>query len=201
MEKDAVTLRVARPQDGPALLEIYRPYVEETAISFETETPTAEEFSRRIQRTLEKYPYLVAQRGGELLGYAYIGPFKERAAYQWSGELTIYLRRDCRGAGVGKKLYAALEALAAAQGFRNLYACIGWPQGDESLVSVNSAQFHRHLGYQLVGMFRRCGYKLGRWHHMVWMEKLLPGDQDAPRPVTPFPQLGEELFRSLGVER
>ena len=201
MEKDAVTLRVARPQDGPALLEIYRPYVEETAISFETETPTAEEFSRRIQRTLEKYPYLVAQRGGELLGYAYVGPFKEREAYQCSGELAIYLRRDCRGAGVGKKLYAALEALAAAQGLRNLYACIGWPQGDESLVSVNSAQFHRHLGYQLVGMFRRCGCKLGRWHHMVWMEKLLPGEQDAPRPVTPFPQLGEELFRSLGVER
>lgn len=129
MEKDAVTLRVARPQDGPALLEIYRPYVEETAISFETETPTAEEFSRRIQRTLEKYPYLVAQRGGELLGYAYIGPFKERAAYQWSGELTIYLRRDCRGPGWAKSSTPPWKRWRRPRGFGTCTPASAGPKG------------------------------------------------------------------------
>ena len=198
---DPITVREAEAADAARLLEIYAYYVQNTAITFEYDVPSLSEFQNRIRNTRKRYPYLVIERDGVIQGYAYAGPFVGRAAYDWSCEMTIYLDRAARKRGLGRRLYEALEARLREMGILNLYACIGWPQGDESLISVNSAQFHRHLGYQLVGMFRRCGCKLGRWHHMVWMEKLLPGDQDAPRPVTPFPQLGEEIFRSLGVER
>lgn len=109
------TIRVVSPDDAAELLALYRPYVEETAISFEWETPTLEEFAARIRRTLTKYPYLVLEQAGELLGYAYLSPFHTRAAYAWGAETTIYLRRDSLGQGVGKALYTALEAVAKAQ--------------------------------------------------------------------------------------
>ena len=102
---EAVTIRPAAPEDAPALLAIYAPYVRETAVTFEYEVPTPEEFAGRIRRTLERYPYLTAQCGGEVLGYACAGPFKERAAYGWSVETTIYLRQDQRGRGLGRALY------------------------------------------------------------------------------------------------
>lgn len=91
------TIRVAAPGDAAELLALYRPYVEDTAISFEWETPTLEEFTARIRRTLTKYPYLVLEQAGELLGYAYLSPFHTRAAYAWGAETTIYLRRDSLG--------------------------------------------------------------------------------------------------------
>ena len=120
-----VTLRIARVSDAHELLALYVPYVEETAISFETEVPSLEEFTQRMIKRLPQYPYIVAQRGGELLGYAYLSPFVGRAAYLWAAETTIYLRRDCRKMGIGKMLYTALESLARAQGIINLEACIG----------------------------------------------------------------------------
>ena len=97
------TIRVVSPDDAAELLALYRPYVEDTAISFEWETPTLEEFTARIRRTLTKYPYLVLEQAGELLGYAYLSPFHTRAAYAWGAETTIYLRRDSLGQGVGQK--------------------------------------------------------------------------------------------------
>ena len=184
-----LTVRTATPDDAPALLAIYAPYVTDTAISWETEVPTVEEFRRRVARTLETYPYLVAERGGEIVGYCCTGPFVGRAAYRWSAETTIYLRPDCQKQGVGKALYAALECISKAQNVTNLYACIGVPvQADEHLTD-NSADFHAHMGYRLVGRFEGCGWKFGRRYDMVWMEKRLSAPDEQPAPLIPFPEL------------
>ena len=105
-------LRVVKEEDAKELLEIYRPYVEKTVISFEYETPSLEEFAGRIRRTLKKYPYLAAERDGEILGYAYTSPFVGRIAYQYSAETTIYLREDQKRNGLGRRLYQALEEIS-----------------------------------------------------------------------------------------
>ena len=106
-----VTIRMAAPEDAAALVAIYAPYVEVTAISFEYTVPTVEEFAGRIRKTLERYPYLVAEAGGKIVGYAYASPFHSRAAYQWAAECSIYVEQSCRQSGVGRRLYTALEEL------------------------------------------------------------------------------------------
>lgn len=111
-----ITLRVAAPEDAEALLAVYAPYVRDTAVSFEYDIPTPAEFRRRVAHTLEQYPYLAAQREGEIVGYAYTGPFVGRAAYGWAAETSIYLRPDCRRMGLGSALYQALEGISRAQG-------------------------------------------------------------------------------------
>ena len=182
----AITLRTAALPDAERLLEIYRPYVEETAITFEYTVPTIEEFRGRMARVLEKYPYLVAERDGTIVGYAYAGSFVGRAAYDWSVETTIYLDSAVRRQGIGGRLYAALETALAAMGILNLNACIGYPEVEDEHLTRNSVEFHAHLGYEWVGQFHNCGYKFGRWYHMVWMEKMLGGHPVQPDPVVPF---------------
>ena len=176
-------LRVVKEEDAKELLEIYRPYVEKTVISFEYETPGLEEFAGRIRRTLKKYPYLAAERDGEILGYAYTSPFVGRIAYQYSAETTIYLREDQKRNGLGRRLYQALEEISRLQNLTNLYACIGYPETEDEYLTKNSAQFHAHMGYRMVGEFRQCGYKFGRWYHMVWMEKQIAEHGEKPEPV------------------
>lgn len=110
----SITLRAARPDDAAALLEIYAPYVTGTAITFEYDVPSVEEFRARIEHTLKKYPYIVAESGGEIVGYAYTGEFKERAAYGWSVETSIYVARGKKHCGIGKRLYRALEDISRA---------------------------------------------------------------------------------------
>lgn len=188
-----VTIRAARVEDAPVLAAIYAPYVENTAITFEYEAPTAEEFTRRMRATLEFYPYLVAARDGEIVGYAYAGTFKGRPAYDWAVETSIYVAKDHEREGIGRVLHDALEHALTAQGILNMYACIAVPDGeDDETLTRNSQQFHAHLGYRLVGEFYHCGFKRGRWYNMVWMEKMLGehrSDQLAPRA---FLELGDE---------
>lgn len=193
------SLRVATPEDAPELLAVYAPYVTDTAITFEWQVPGLEEFRGRIRRTLQKYPYLVAVRGAEVLGYAYTGPFVGRAAYDWGAETSIYLRRDCRRQGVGRGLYAALAGISRAQHIHTLYACIGWPKREDQYLTQNSAQFHAHLGFRLVGTFENCGWKFDRWYDMIWMEKQLGPLPEHPAPVIPFPDLAPEILNQLGV--
>ena len=185
-----VNIRVASPDDAEQLLKIYAPYVEKTAITFEYDVPTVHEFKKRIENTLEKYPYLVAEVGDKIVGYAYTGSFVGRAAYDHSAETSIYIDEGCRNKGIGKRLYAAIEEISVAQNVINLYACIGYPDGaDDAHLTKNSAQFHAHLGYRLVGEFPRCGYKFGTWYSMVWMEKCIGAHEANPAAVRPFPEL------------
>lgn len=166
-------IRSASPEDAGRLLHIYSYYVEHTAISFEYTVPTPDEFRRRIMHTLEKYPYIVAEEYGVILGYAYAGPFKMRAAYDRSCEVSIYVNRDCKGKGYGRELYEALEEALKEMGITNLYACIADPIIEDEYLTKSSEQFHSHLGYTKVGEFHKCAYKFGRWYNMIWMEKII----------------------------
>jgi L-amino acid N-acyltransferase YncA len=168
-----IRIREAAVDDAARLLEIYAFYVEKTAITFEYDVPSLEEFRGRIAHIKERYPYLVIERNGVIEGYAYAGVFKDRAAYDRSCEMTIYLDREAVGEGLGRKLYEALEEALKAQGMLNLYACIGYPDVPDEYLDYNSAQFHEHLGYRTVGTFHQCGYKFGRWYSMIWMEKMI----------------------------
>ena len=168
-----IVIRSVSLNDAEALLNIYAYYVKNTAITFEYDVPTLEEFKQRITNTLKKYPYLVVVKEGTILGYAYAGVFKNRAAYDWSAEMTIYLKYDAVKCGLGRMLYEALETEMKKRGLLNLYACIGYPIEEYEYLTRNSAEFHAHLGYQTVGEFHKCGYKFGRWYNMIWMEKLI----------------------------
>ena len=186
-----IQIRSAGPADAKALLELYAPYVEKTAITFEYDVPTPEEFENRITRTLKNYPYLVADQNGELLGYAYTGPFVGRAAYKWSAEVSIYIKENKRKMGIGKKLCEALESISKAQNILNLNACIGYTETEDEYLTNNSMAFHAHMGYTLVGRFHNSGYKFRRWYDMIWMEKLIGNHPDNPLPVVPFSQLND----------
>jgi len=168
-----MSIRLARPEDAKNLLEIYAYYVKETAISFETEVPSVEEFKFRIEEILKKYPYIVACYDDEILGYAYLHPFVGRKAYELSAETTIYLNPDKKKMGIGKKLYSVLEDIAKAQNITNLYSCIGYVDKEDEYLNNNSAEFHEHMGYRMVGKFENCGHKFDRWYHMIWMEKII----------------------------
>lgn len=197
---EKIVLRTADPTDAAALLEIYAPYVLDTAITFEYDVPSEAEFAARIARTLQRYPYLVAELDGTAIGYAYTGAFHPRAAYDRAAETSIYLRGDCRGHGLGRRLYTALETISLAQNVQNLYACIGWPDEEDAHLTRASAAFHERLGYTLVGEFHRCGYKFGTWYSMVWMEKLLGAHEAEPAAFVPFPKLDAQTLLLAGVQ-
>ena len=194
-----VIIRPASPEDAEALLSIYAPYVKHTAITFEYEVPSAEEFRKRIAHTLQHYPYLVAERGinssapgskdegncsacTEIAGYAYAGPLHARAAYAWSVETSIYISQDVRSSGVGSLLYQKLEEYLTAQHICNVCACITYP-------NPPSIAFHEKHGYKTVAHFHASGFKQGEWHDMIWMEKTLCPHTVPPLPFIPFPEL------------
>ena len=131
---------------------------------------------------MKKYPYLVIEQDGKIEGYAYAHAFVGRAAYDWSSELTIYLDPNARKGGLGRRLYEELADRLKKMGILNLYACIGYPQVEDEYLTKNSAEFHAHLGFELVGTFHNCGYKFDRWYDMVWMEKII-GEPHAGQPA------------------
>ncbi len=179
-----VTIRPATPDDAEQLLRIYAPYITGTAITFEYVVPTVDEFRARIEGTLRKYPYLVAQTAdGQIVGYAYASAFKGRAAYDWAIETSIYLRQGQSGHGLGRMLHDALQEELQEMGILNMCACITAPRGEDPYVTDNSIRFHDHLGYRMVGRFLQCGYKFGRWYDMVWMEKHIGEHPDKVEPV------------------
>lgn len=188
-EKDMTSIRTAVPEDARQIAKIYRPYVERTAITFEYEAPDAAEICRRMMHTLEKYPFLAACDHDEILGYAYAGPFKERAAYDHCAEVSIYLDEHMRGRGIGRQLYAELERVLKKQNIFNLYACIAYPEKEDTYLTRDSVYFHEKMGYSLVGECHRCGYKFGRWYNMVWMEKMIGERSAQPGNVIPFREL------------
>ncbi len=190
-----VMIRLATPEDAAEMLKIYAHYVVNTAISFEYEVPSEEEFRERIESTLKRYPYIVAEQEGHIIGYAYVSIFHERKAYDWAVETSIYVDELRKHKGIGGKLHDALEQMLKTQGILNMNACIAWPNGDEDeTLTKNSGEFHAHLGYHMVGEFQKCGYKFHRWYNMIWMEKIIGEHADEQPSPIPFSQLEDIHF-------
>lgn len=184
-----MNIRVARPDDAPRLREIYAPFVENTAVSFEYVPPTVEEFRARIENTLARYPYLVAEENGKIIAYAYASAFHARAAYIHSAEASIYVDSAYHRAGVGKALYAALEEILLRQNIYRLYTLVVCAEEYDEYLSDRSVRFHRAMGYETVGVHNDCGYKFGRWYSVMHLEKKLSHVPVKPGDFIPFPEL------------
>ena len=167
-----MTIRDARRSDVPAMLAIYAPFVEHTAVSFEYEVPTEAEFARRLEEHQAAFPWLVCEENGRVMGYAYAGRAFERAAYGWNAEISCYLAPGLRGRGVGRRLYARIEEILTRLGYYKLFAVV-------TSANAPSVAFHRALGFRDAACFRNVGYKQGGWYDVLWLEKTLC---DRPEP-------------------
>lgn len=176
---DELRLRTASIDDAAAIAGIFRPYVEETPITFEETPPDADAVAERVERTLATHPWVVAERDGRVIGYAYASRLRDRPAYRWTAELSAYLDRAERGAGVGSALYRALLATLDRQGFES--AC-----GVVTLPNPESVAFHESFDFERVARFPAIGYKLGEWHDVAWYERSLGERREDPDEPTPF---------------
>ncbi len=156
-------IRLIEEADIPAALEVYRPYVLHTAITFEYEVPTLEEFTHKVYTITEDYPWLICEYDGAIAGYVYGSKHRARTAYQWSPEATVYMNERFHGLGLAKVMYHALFDLLRLQGYVNVYAGVGIP-------NAKSEAFHLSCGFEELGVFKRVGYKLGAWHDTRWFQ-------------------------------
>jgi phosphinothricin acetyltransferase len=189
------TLRLARPADAAAIQRIYAPYVEETAITFSTTPPSIAALEAKVEETLPQYPWVVAEHGAggdgaedgdSVVGYAYAGPLREREAYQWTAELSVYVDEPAQGKGLGRRLYEALLALLERQGYASAYGVVTLP-------NPPSVALHESMGFEKVGHFDDVGYKHGAWHDVGWWRFTL-SSPSAPEPPTAIGDLsGDEI--------
>lgn len=179
MTDRTLDLRVVSADDADAVASIYRPYVEETAITFEEEPPTPADIERRIDDTVATYPWLVAERAGSVVGYAYAGRLRKRSAYRWVAELSVYVDRSARGGGIGSALYEALLETLREQGFKSAYGVVTLPNPE-------SVGFHEAFDFERAALLPEAGYKHGEWHDVAWFERALGERGDDPADPTPF---------------
>lgn len=182
-------LRFASEADVPALLSIYEQYIS-TTITFEYELPSPAEFARRVASVSEVYPYLVLEEQGAVLGYAYAHPIAQRAAYGWGAELSIYLRPDIVGKGLGKRLYQVLIRLLRIQGVHTVYGLVASP-------NPASEGLHAALDFRVMGVQHSAGYKNGRWIDLLWFERAIASYDPDPAPLTPVSQLPPDQVRAV----
>ena len=193
-------IRFATLEDSKELLKIYGYYVKNTAISFEIDIPSLKVFSQRIEEIQKKYPYIVAEEDGVILGFAYANQVGARQAFNWSVETTIYINKESRKQGVGKKLYKTLEKLLEKMNVQNLYALIAYPVQEDEYLTKDSVVFHQHLGYECIGELKKCGYKFGNWYSLRWMEKHIKDHQAIPDPVININELYSLPTNGLMIE-
>ena len=192
MSQQPVAVRVARARDAAAVAAIYAPIVRDTFISFETQAPDAAEMSRRIGSTLATHPWLVAESAdGEVLGYAYASKHQERGAYRWSVNVTAYLAEPARGQGLGRRLYGVLLPLLRRQGFHSAFAGIALP-------NASSVSLHEAVGFEVLGVYRDVGFKLGAWRDVGWWSLALSQDDAPPAEPVLFAVLERDLPSLLG---
>jgi L-amino acid N-acyltransferase YncA len=176
------TIRLADERDAGQVAAIYAPNVTDSIISFELKPPTTDEMRRRIEGTLLRYPWLVCERRGWVLGYAYAGTHGSRAAYQWSVDVSVYVRQEAHRTGVGRALYASLFGALNLQGFYNAYA-------GATLPNPASVGLHESVGFRVVGVYRGVGYKMGAWHDVVWWHLPLRERVADPDPPADLPSV------------
>jgi phosphinothricin acetyltransferase len=187
-------LRLATPSDAKSILDIYAPYIRNTSLTFETEVPTEKAFAERIEKYLGKWPWLVCEINGVVAGYAYSSLYRERTAYQWSVECSVYIHDDFQKAGIAKALYTSLFEILKKQGYNNVYAVINLPND-------KSVAFHEKCGFEYFATYEKVGYKLGQWKNVGWWRLILNefGD-DPPAPIS-FSELKKDFLLSLFEEK
>ena len=196
--KEAICVRAAMPQDAEQLLEIYTPFVisedcSVSNVSFELTAPDVEEFRQRIKDISTQFPYLVGEVNGQILGYVYCHPYRERLAYQWSVEVTIYLAPAGQGKGLGRLLYETMEKLLCLQGVTMAYSCI-------TVGNDHSIKMHEALGYRLIGTFSKSGCKNGQWLDTVWLEKQLQPCPKQPDNIKSWRELDPDAVAAVLTE-
>jgi phosphinothricin acetyltransferase len=186
-------VRIAAPDDAPGILAIYAPLVRETAITFETEPPTEDEMRARVAAGLAVYPWLVYERRGQLLGYAYATRHRARPAYDWTVEVSVYVAEEARRQGVAREPYRALLPILERQGFVTAVAAIALP-------NPASVRLHEALGFLPVGVFPRAGHKLGAWRDVEWWHRPLAEPAAPPAPPVPFEQVRAAVEAELASQ-
>jgi phosphinothricin acetyltransferase len=188
-----MTIRLATGDDAAAILDIYAPYIQNTSFTFETEVPSLHAFKERINNYLQRWPWLVCEIDGKIAGYAYAGNYRERVAYQWCTESSIYLHDDFQKKGVARALYTALIGILKEQGFRNVYAVINLP-------NEKSVAFHESMGFTYFATYENVGYKLGRWKNVGWWQLII--NEYGPEPAAPimFAELNKEKLPAILTE-
>lgn len=182
-----VEVRIATPLDAENILEIYAPYVLSHATTFEIHVPTIEDFRQRISQILLKFPWIVCYINNSLAGYTYASPFKEREAYQWSAECSVYLSHAFMNKGIGRVLYKTLFPILKHQGIRNVFAGITLPNDP-------SVRLHEKLGFKSIAVYENIGYKLGHWHNVGWWKLQLNEYSTEPPPFLKFSQFDPNQF-------
>ena len=163
-------LRYARVGDAEGILEIYKPYVLNTAITFEYTVPSMEDYTKRIEGIMNEYPFFVCGDDGRIIGYAYAHKFRERAAYDWDIETSVYVKEEYQKKGIATLLYNKLLDECTLRGYHNAFAGITIPND-------KSVSFHSKMGFTNIGVFKNAGFKQGAWHSVLFMEKnLIPCD-------------------------
>ena len=173
-----IKIRVANLDDAENILKIYSSFVEKTAVSFEYETPSLEKFRQRMKHILKRFPFLAAEKNGEIVGYAYTNFLAERAAYQYCVESSIYLRDDVHRQGIGAQNFVCMYAKVASV-----------DDGDDEFLTNASLKFHESLGFNVVGKMCKCGFKFNRWYDMLILEKVLAERIEKPKPILKFSSL------------
>lgn len=183
-------IRLATPEDAAGILDIYAPYISKTSFTFETDIPSVEEFAERIKIYLITWPWLVCETEGKITGYAYATRHRERTAYQWSVESSVYIHDDFQKAGLGRILYKTLFEILKRQGFNNVYAVINLPN-DKSVV------FHENSGFQYFATYEKVGYKLGKWKNVGWWQLSINDYGDEPAAPIKFSELNKDLLAAI----
>lgn len=177
-----IIIRPVTEEDAAELVSIYGPYVTGTSVTYEYEVPSVEEFRGRIRNTTKNYPYLAAEQDGVILGYAYASSFHPRAAFRWSAEATVYIRKEAHGRGIGRMLYEALEEILRKQNVQTVIALIADPNPE-------SVAFHERMGYRVAGRLTNCAYKQEQWRGMFYLEKFLGKHEGEPKPFIPYSEI------------
>ncbi len=190
MDNKRIIFRMVTEDDAESLLKIYSPYVKNTSITFEYEVPSLEDFRRRISDISRKYPYIVCEYDGNIIGYAYAHKFHERAAYQWNVELSVYIKEKFTGYGLGRSLYKVIIDILKLQNVRNIYSYVTSP-------NVSSEKLHEYFNFRKIGCFTNTGYKFGRWIDVTLYEKNISEYSLNPEPVKSIQELAPSILNGI----
>lgn len=183
-------LRMIKDEDIKDVLSIYRPYITNTPITFECTVPSYRKFVKRVHKITASYPWVVAESDGQIVGYAYTSRFRERAAFSWDVEFSVYIRHEFQGQGIGSRLFAALEEISKLQGIYNIYSLI-------TSTAKNSINYHKAMGFEYIYTLANCGWKFDHWYGLVFYHKKIGDFTKDPEPVIPIEYIEKQKMDAI----